>query len=115
VAAKSKRAGGDDCFQDSIRRIEHSFLWQTTGKGERDFAIHYFEQRQPPVGADAVTDPSGWCLLPCIFRTVCPLTPLTYRGHLLAIDWLVRVRVFLLSGQQVTFEQELDLVPAAHG
>jgi hypothetical protein len=108
----SKSVVGKESYQDSIRRIEHSFLWQTSGKGERDFAIHYFEQRQAPMGGDVAADPLGWCFRPCVFRTVCPLTPLSYRGHLLAIDWLVRVRVFLLSGQQLTFEQEVCLVPA---
>jgi hypothetical protein len=98
-------------FQDPIRRIEHSFLWQTSGKGDRDFAIHHFEQRQAPVDA-TTADPTAWCFAPCVFRTVCPLTPLTYHGHLVAIDWLVRVRVFFQSGQQVTFEQEVNLVPA---
>ncbi len=109
---KSGRSTSKESFQDSIRRIEHSFLWQTTGKGERDFAIHYFEQRTTPDGAALSADSTEWCFLPCVFRTVCPLTPLTYHGHLLAIEWLVRVRVFFLSGQQVTFEQAVDLVPA---
>lgn len=109
---KSGRSISKESFQDSIRRIEHSFLWQTSGKGERDFAIHCFEQRQSPGGVALSADPTTWCFLPCVFRTVCPLTPLTYHGHLLAIDWLVRVRVFLVSGQQVTFEQAVIVVPA---
>jgi len=60
---------------------EVSVLWQTEGKGDTDQSIIHFEEIR---GVDTNRIP---------LRVRLPLLPLTYRGKLLKIHWLVRVRV----------------------
>lgn len=95
---------------DSIRAVEHSLLWQTTGKGERDFGIHLFERRKVKSAKDGQTEPFLGIHAPAVFKTLSPLAPLSYQGQLISIDWLVRVRVFLQSGRELHFEQPFMLV-----
>lgn len=96
--------------EDSIRVVEHSLLWQTTGKGERDFGVHLFERRKVNSSKDGQTEPFPGIHGPAVFKTVSPLAPLSYRGQLISIEWLVRVRVFLRSGRELHFEQPFELV-----
>jgi len=105
---------GRPAHPEPVRIIEHSLLWQTSGKGDRDFGIHFFERRK----FNAPKDPTSldWQLpyQAYEFRAVCPPSPLTYHGHLVAIHWMVRVRVFLRSGREQSFEQPFVLVPDAN-
>lgn len=95
---------------DPIRVVEHSVLWQTTGKGDRDLGIHLFERRKVLMSKDGQIEPFAGIHGPAVFKTVSPLAPLSYHGQLISIDWMVRVRVFLESGQQLRFEQPFQLV-----
>ncbi len=95
---------------DPIRYVEHSILWQTTGKGDRDFGIHLFERRKVPSQKDGQIEAFAGIHGPAIFKTVSPLAPLSYQGLLVSIDWLVRIRVFLQSGRQLRFELPFLLV-----
>lgn len=106
----AQRTTPDENGVESIRVVEHSLLWQTTGKGERDFGIHLFERRRVPkaTGGQATVFPGVG--VPAVFRAVSPVAPLSYYGKLISIEWLVRVRVFLQSGRQLRFEQLFALV-----
>jgi hypothetical protein len=95
---------------DLVRVIEHSLLWQTTGKGDRDFGIHLFERRRIAGGNVGQSTTIPGIHAPAIFRAVSPLAPLSYQGQLISIEWLVRIRVFLQSGKQLTFEQKFALM-----
>lgn len=95
---------------DPIRYVEHSILWQTTGKGDRDFGIHLFERRKVSSQNDGQIEAFAGIHGPAIFKTVSPLAPLSYQGLSVSIDWLVRVRVFLQSGRQLRFELPFLLV-----
>lgn len=106
-------AADADVKVDPIRVVEHSMLWQTTGKGDRDFGIHLFERRKNNGGNDGGPESGPGSYGPIAFKTISPLAPLSYQGQLISIDWLVRVRVFLQSGRQLRFEQPFDLVLAA--
>lgn len=87
-----------------IAAIENSVLWETSGKGDTDFGVHFFERRE------ARKHQAMQLHRPYMFRTVCPNSPLTYQGTLLSISWLVRVRVFMNSGDAMTFERRFQLV-----
>jgi hypothetical protein len=82
--------GGDD-----IQAVECSVLWYTTGKGSEDFGVHKF-WRYDIENGDWI-DPRR----PGRFSTVLPKTPLSYPGVIVKILWIVRVRVFLLNGQEI--------------
>ncbi|WP_437783784.1 hypothetical protein [Sorangium sp. So ce1097] len=68
----------------ALPRVELSVLWQTEGKGSTDTGIAHAEvltkgQQEPPA--------EGFP-----FRARLPLLPRSYRGDLIEIRWLVRVR-----------------------
>lgn len=100
----------EECGVDAVKVVEHSLLWQTTGKGERDFGILLFERRRVPKPTAGQTLVFPGVHVPAVFRAVSPIAPLSYHGKLISIEWLVRVRVFLLSGRQLRFEQCFALV-----
>ncbi|MDR3181555.1 MAG: hypothetical protein LBT89_01320 [Planctomycetaceae bacterium] len=81
---------------DAIQAIECSVLWYTTGKGSEDFGVHRFWRYDIERG-DWI-DPRR----PGRFSTVLPNTPLSYPGIIVKIHWIVRVRVFLADGQDIT-------------
>lgn len=99
------RLGPAQTRRDPVRSIEHSVLWQTTGRGDRDFGVSLFERRTFPRDMQAQGATLRLIQQPYLFRMVCPASPLTYHGRIIAIDWLVRVRVFLHSGCEFSFEQ----------
>ncbi len=88
----------DNIRSGQVEAIEVSVLWHTEGKGNEDFGIHAFWHRSDKDG-DWI-DPRR----PGRFSTVLPGSPLSYEGILVKIDWCVRVRVFLTSGQQIVDE-----------
>ncbi len=92
-----------------IRAVEVSVLWHTEGKGEQDMSVHYFERIEPQNG-----HPVDF-RQPQRFRTVLPNSPLSYDGLIVKINWLVRVRVFLLRGKEIVSEAPfwLGAVPQA--
>ena len=79
--------------EQSVTAVEASVIWRTTGKGEEDFGVHFFERR-PKQTLDASV-----LKRPHRISTVLPRSPLSYDGELIKIHWSVRVSVFV-NGQQ---------------
>ncbi|MEC9093641.1 MAG: hypothetical protein VX438_13090 [Planctomycetota bacterium] len=92
-----------------IVSVENSILWYTTGKGDEDIGVHFFERRVPKK--------NEFIDLTSLKRheTVLPKTPLTYDGFLLKINWCVRVRVFLKGGKEVSDEIPFHLASSKTG
>ena len=82
--------------------VESSVLWTTTGKGEEDFGVHFFERRpKSMLHARNLSQPHR-------ISTVLPQTPLSYDGAIVQVRWSVRLRVFLGS-EQYTQESHFQL------
>lgn len=88
----------------SIAAVENSILWYTSGKGDEDIGIHFFERRVPQKKqfVDLTTLRR--------YETILPRSPLTYDGFLLKINWCVRIRLFLKGGKE--FAEEIPFVLA---
>lgn len=79
----------------SARAVESSVLWTTTGKGEEDFGVHFFERRpKSTLNTQLLRQPHR-------ISTVLPRSPLSYDGAIIQVRWSVRLRVFF-DGQQFT-------------
>ena len=93
----------------AVASVEVSVLWYTEGKGDEDLHIHEFWNH----GADngEPFDPTR----PHEFRTMLPLSPLSYEGRIVKIRWCVRVRAFLHRGKEVFGQRvfRLGSVPPA--
>ena len=77
--------------------VESSVLWTTTGKGEEDFGVHFFERRpKSMLNARNLGQPHR-------ISTVLPQSPLSYDGEIVQVRWSVRLRVFV-AGEQFTSE-----------
>jgi hypothetical protein len=92
-----------------VRSAELSILWYTAGKGEEDFAVHFFER---------FVDEPGRPLdlrLPHRFATQLPPSPLSYGGRIVKVCWCVRLRIYPQQGPDVLQETHFQLgdVPAA--
>ena len=92
-----------------VRSAELSILWYTAGKGEEDFAIHYFER---------YVDEPGRPLdlrLPRRFATTLPQSPLSYDGRIVKVCWCARLRIYPQQGPETLQEVSFRLgdVPAA--
>src|SRR5262249_25096901 len=75
-------AGSDD----ELTTLELSVLWHTSGKGDEDMGVIYFEDWSAAQGKPFDRSrPHG-------FEVRLPRTPLSYDGFLLKIHWCVRVR-----------------------
>ncbi len=86
-----------------INAIETSVIWLTEGKGEEDIGVHFFERRlQRSLSSETFNHPQR-------LSTVLPASPLTYEGEILKIRWCVRVRLFLVEGQEVTEDKYFRL------
>jgi len=82
----------------SVRAAELSILWYTAGKGDEDFAIHFFERH-----VDELAKPLD-LRVPRRFSTVLPPSPLSYDGEIVKVCWCVRVRLFLPQVQETVAE-----------
>lgn len=100
--------------RQAIRSLELSVLWYTSGQGEEDLAVHDFrryamdeEHADQPRAGDFRTGGR--------FRTVLPMSPLTYDGILVKVHWCVRIRIFLAHGREVVEEHSFRMghVPPA--
>lgn len=94
-----------DAVENSeIVAVENSILWYTTGKGDEDIGVHFFERRVPKKNdfVDLVTLRR--------YETFLPKSPLTYDGFLLKINWCVRVRVFLKGGKEISDEVPFEML-----
>jgi hypothetical protein len=88
---------------EDLRSVELSVLWHTEGKGEEDMSVHFFERLDPQNGQEF--NP----LLPHLFSTTLPNSPLSYAGFIVKICWCVRVRVFLARGKELSVEVPFQL------
>ena len=97
----------DAVDNNKVVAVENSILWYTTGKGDEDIGVHFFERRVPKKNEfiDLVTLRR--------YETVLPKSPLTYDGFLLKINWCVRIRVFLKGGKEISDEVPFEMVPHA--
>ncbi|XZE54447.1 hypothetical protein SH139x_000412 [Planctomycetaceae bacterium SH139] len=84
-------------------------LWYTEGKGDEDFAIHFFHRWS------AARLSQLNLALPQTFATDLPASPLSYEGHLLRIRWCIRLRLFLAVGKEIVAEQPLRMSTLRHG
>lgn len=90
--------GGDRC-----NGLEASVLWFTEGKGDVDLQVHSFHQWNE---ADLLKlDFSLWHS----FRCELPLSPLSYEGTLLRINWCVRMRLFCDGGNEIVVQTPFHL------
>ena len=87
-----------------LQAVEASVLWYTTGKGDEDFGVHYFQRRT------AYDAEQGDLRRLHRFQTILPRSPLSYAGVLLKIRWVVRMRV-LRRGKDHSAEQPFQLGP----
>ena len=92
---------------ETLSAVEASVLWQTEGKGDQDFGVHFFERRVPS-DSDNVEI--------CALRTChvqLPQSPLSYHGHILQVRWIIRVRVFVKGGKEHVVEKPFVLSTSA--
>lgn len=75
--------------------VEASVIWTTSGKGEEDVGVHFFESLPKQ------TLSSEQLRRPHRISTVLPRSPLSYEGVILQVRWSVRLRVFV-DGKQFT-------------
>lgn len=88
----------DAVDNSQIIAVENSILWYTTGKGDEDIGVHFFERRVPRKNefVDLTTLRR--------YEKELPRSPISYDGFLLKINWCVRVRVFFRGGKEVSEE-----------
>ena len=80
---------------NKVSAVESSIIWVTTGKGEEDFGVHFFERRpKQTLVAEQLRRPHK-------ISSVLPSSPLSYDGEIIKIRWSVRLRVFV-DDQQFT-------------
>lgn len=73
----------------TVKAVECSVIWKTTGKGDQDVGVHFFERRpKSTLTPDQLRRPHR-------ISTVLPQSPLSYSGELIQITWSVRLRVFV--------------------
>jgi hypothetical protein len=88
---------------DTVRAAEFSVLWYTTGKGEEDLAVHFFERfsHERISQLDFRT--------PHPFEIHLPFSPQSYDGMIVKVCWCARLRLFLPRGQEVVSEEPFRL------
>ena len=91
-----------------IQAMEVSVLWCTEGKGEEDLGIHYFERHVPGQETPDLRTFRE-------FSITLPLSPLSYEGIIIKIQWCTRVRIFLRNGNEHIHDQPFLLgnIPVA--
>jgi len=94
----------------SMRAVELSVLWYTSGKGDEDMSVHHFERHVSEAGRPLDLR------LPRRFSSVLPASPLSYDGQIVKVCWCVRLRLFLPQGQESLSEISFRLgnVPGAN-
>ncbi|MEZ6092830.1 MAG: hypothetical protein R3C03_01135 [Pirellulaceae bacterium] len=79
--------------------MELSVLWATDGKGDRDLGVHYFARNR--FDAHSRIQPGESKRLP--ISTQLPLAPLSYRGQIVRINWMVKVRITIESDHEFEY------------
>lgn len=86
-----------------LNAIETSVIWHTSGKGQEDIGVHFFERRQRKE-LDQIDRSVAQTLTVRL-----PNTPLSYDGKIVQVSWCLRIRVFLADGRQFTFDEPFRL------
>lgn len=88
-----------DVETDQINSVELSVLWHTEGKGDEDMTVidYHALSRQ----REDWINPHN----PVKIETTLPSAPLSYEGQIIKIRWLVRVRMTLVSGEEIIAER----------
>jgi hypothetical protein len=92
-----------------LSAVELSVLWHSAGKGGEDIGVVHFHRIElEPLPAADIANPQ-------LFHVTLPATPLSYDGIVVKIQWLVRLRLFLLRGRELSYEAPFRLgnLPAA--
>ena len=90
-----------------VHSFEASVVWFTTGKGDTDIGVHFFERRLTR------SLPDGYLKQAQRLSTVLPKTPLSYDGKIVQVSWGVRIRLFLDDNSQVTKDAPFRLGDAS--
>ena len=78
---------------DDIQSVEVSVLWHTQGKGDEDLHVHHFQRvTESEIRHRGLADEQS-------LRCQLPMSPLSYRGHLIQLRWCIRLRLFLTDGR----------------
>ncbi len=83
---------------DEGRKVELSVLWQTEGKGDADIGVVFHRVLSEGGEGARGTYPLDVTL---------PLLPVTFAGTLLKIRWWVRVRRYVLLGDDELYDSEV--------
>lgn len=88
-----------DVITDQISSVELTVLWRTEGKGDEDMTIidYHLLSRQK----EDWINPNN----PVKIDTPLPFSPLSYEGTIIKIRWTVRVRMTLVSGEEIVSER----------
>lgn len=88
-----------DVETDQIKTVEMSVFWHTEGKGDEDITIvdYKFQSRQ----REDWINPHKLGKI----ETVLPEAPLSYEGQIVKIRWVVRIKMTLVSGEQILAER----------
>jgi hypothetical protein len=79
-----------------VHSFEASVVWFTSGKGDTDIGVHFFERRLTR------SLPDGFLKQVQRLSTVLPKTPLSYTGRIVQVSWCVRIRLFMDDNTQMT-------------
>lgn len=87
-----------------VERVELSVLWYTDGKGDMDQGVVHNETLAP---GETLTPDRAFP-----FKVEVPLAPWSYSGQLIKIHWVVRVRVYPVTGKPWGGEEAFRVHPA---
>ncbi len=88
---------------DRLTALETSVLWRSSGKGDEDLGIHFFDRKQEEENRPLPMRK------PASYRTQLPHSPLSYDGVLVKILWSARVRAFFEDGKEIVQERRFLL------
>ncbi len=86
-----------------LEAVELSLLWYTSGQGEEDFCVHFYD-RFDKEGLPLPTNPIGR------FAITLPASPPSYDGQIVKVCWTVRLRGFFQKGRQRVVEAPFTLL-----
>ena len=81
-----------------LQAVEISVLWYTSGQGEEDFEVLYFDRHREANLPRRVDE------TPHTFEVELPDSPLSYDGQIVRVCWAARLRGFFAGGKQRVVE-----------
>jgi hypothetical protein len=90
----------DAVESDEMHAVEAAVLWYTSGKGDEDQGIHYYQRETRK--SRHLDQPDLRVLTH--FTTTLPNSPFSYEGTNLKIQWCVRVRILIQRDGQTLRE-----------